>query len=214
MKGRPTESTWLAQGHPVSGWQSLDVNPSLLVSLLVLHQYIRLSPDSHFSSDSLCKQGRQCSDRSCLRAILIALLFCWRNTDVVTRSPWSLQPSYCSGSHQMLLFPRYLNIAKPLRTHKQDCLDDESPWHPFTATLILCWYRQSTCLGQSPKVNGWLVIPNIRTPHSHEAHSKPNSRPGICDDQVWNYKVGKVNSGEKKEELTFTAFPLMHLVSN
>lgn len=115
MKRRPIESKWLAQGHPVNGWQSPDMNPSLPIPLLLL-QYIGLSPDSHFSSYSLRKQGRQCSDRSCLRAILIALLFCWRNTDAVICSPWSLQPGYCSGSHQMLLLPGYLKTAKLLRT--------------------------------------------------------------------------------------------------
>lgn len=77
---------------------------------------------------SLCKQGRQCSDRLCLRAILIALLFCWGNTDAVICSPWSLQPGYCSGSHQMLLFPKDTWKQSSFWGHtREHYLDHQSP---------------------------------------------------------------------------------------
>lgn len=75
----------------------------------------------------------------------------------------------------------------------------KAPGRPLAATLILCSRGHSTHLGQGPKVKGWLVIPDIRTPHFQEAHSKPNSRPVKPRGQVWIYKVGKVNSGEKEE---------------
>lgn len=106
--------------------QCLDMNPSLQRPCRLLPQSFRLPLQTRSSSYSLCKQGRCRTDRSdrwCPRAILIALLFCWRNTDVAFRSSWSLQPGYCSGSHQLLLFPRYPpKVPAPKNTVRTDCL--------------------------------------------------------------------------------------------
>lgn len=173
------------------------MNPSLQRPCRLLRQSFSLPLQTRSSSYSLCKQGRWRSDRSdrwCPRAILIALLFCWRNTDVAFHSSWSLQPGYCSGSHQLLLFPRY----PPPKKKPTSAQEQRENWLPgltepvtFGRRPLEPWLTQALrhCDHLGPRIQGKERTPYPLWDHIISMPQKYGRFMGMADCvKVWSRK--------------------------